>query len=55
MVPWTGPQIVAAMKLAPALVGGCTAVLRASEEACLSFEFLADAFRKVGLPTSWAH
>ncbi|ODU07187.1 MAG: aldehyde dehydrogenase [Pseudonocardia sp. SCN 72-86] len=50
IVPWNGPQIVAAMKLAPALVAGCTAVLKPSEEACLSFDFLAEAFRKAGLP-----
>lgn len=50
VVPWNGPQIVSAMKLAPALVAGCTAVLKPSEEACLSFDFLAEAFRKAGLP-----
>jgi acyl-CoA reductase-like NAD-dependent aldehyde dehydrogenase len=50
IVPWNGPQIVAAMKLAPALIAGCTAVLKPSEEACLSFEHLAEAFRKAGLP-----
>jgi aldehyde dehydrogenase (NAD+) len=50
IVPWNGPQIVAAMKLAPALLAGCTAVLKPSEEASLSFDFLGEAFRKAGLP-----
>jgi aldehyde dehydrogenase (NAD+) len=45
IVPWNGPQIVAAMKLAPALIAGCTAVLKPSEEACLSFEYLVGARR----------
>jgi aldehyde dehydrogenase (NAD+) len=50
IVPWNGPQIVAAMKLAPALVAGCTAVLKPSEEASLTFTEFAEAFRKAGLP-----
>jgi aldehyde dehydrogenase (NAD+) len=50
IVPWNGPQIVAAMKCAPALIAGCTVVLKPSEEAALSFRFLADAFTAAGLP-----
>jgi aldehyde dehydrogenase (NAD+) len=50
IVPWNGPQIVAAMKLAPALMAGCTAVLKPSEEAALTFTELAEAFRLAGLP-----
>ena len=50
IVPWNGPQIVAAMKLAPALMSGCTAVLKPSEEAAMSFDFLAEAFSRAGLP-----
>jgi aldehyde dehydrogenase (NAD+) len=50
IVPWNGPQIVAAMKCAPALISGCTVVLKPSEEAALSFSYLAEAFRKAGLP-----
>src|SRR5215212_1306874 len=50
IVPWNGPQIVAAMKCAPALISGCTVVLKPSEEAALSFRYLAEAFRKAGLP-----
>ena len=50
IVPWNGPLIVAAMKLAPALLAGCTAVLKPSEEAAMSFWFLATAFQQAGLP-----
>jgi betaine-aldehyde dehydrogenase len=50
IVPWNGPQIVAAMKCAPALISGCTVVLKPSEEAALSFSYLAEAFRQAGLP-----
>ena len=50
IVPWNGPLIVAAMKLAPALIAGCTAVLKPSEDAAMSFAALAGAFRQAGLP-----
>ncbi|MFA7554861.1 MAG: aldehyde dehydrogenase [Spongiibacteraceae bacterium] len=50
IVPWNGPQIVTALKLAPALMAGCTAVLKPSEDAALSFCGLAEAFIQAGLP-----
>lgn len=50
IVPWNGPLIVAALKLAPALMAGCTAILKPSEDAPLSFCALAEAFRQAGLP-----
>ncbi|MGW8813051.1 aldehyde dehydrogenase [Gordonia terrae] len=50
IVPWNGPLIVAAMKLAPALMAGCTAVLKPSEEAAMPFEALAEGFMRAGLP-----
>lgn len=50
IVPWNGPLIVAAMKLAPALMAGCTAILKPSEDAPLSFCALAEAFLQAGLP-----
>lgn len=50
IVPWNGPLIVTAMKLAPALMAGCTAVLKPSEEAAMPFEALAEAFTAAGLP-----
>ncbi|MFA7269597.1 MAG: aldehyde dehydrogenase [Sterolibacterium sp.] len=50
IVPWNGPQIVTALKLAPGLMAGCTAVLKPSEDAALSFCALAEAFSRAGLP-----
>nr|WP_207956076.1 aldehyde dehydrogenase family protein [Rubrobacter marinus] len=50
IIPWNGPQIVAAMKLAPALLAGCTAVLKPPPEACLNFVRFAEAFEEAGLP-----
>lgn len=50
IIPWNGPQIIAAMKLGPALLAGCTAILKPSPEATLNFMKFADAFREAGLP-----
>jgi aldehyde dehydrogenase (NAD+) len=50
IIPWNGPQIVAAMKLAPALLAGCTAILKPSPEAALNFMQFANAFSEAGLP-----
>ena len=50
IVPWNGPQIVAAMKLGPALLAGCTVILKPSPEATLNFLRFADAFHEAGLP-----
>jgi aldehyde dehydrogenase (NAD+) len=50
IVPWNGPLIVAALKLAPALMAGCSAVLKPSEDAPLSFCAMAEAFKQAGLP-----
>lgn len=50
IIPWNGPIALLAWKLAPALIAGCTAVLKASPEApCAAYVFaeIADA---VGLP-----
>jgi acyl-CoA reductase-like NAD-dependent aldehyde dehydrogenase len=38
------------MKCAPALISGCTVVLKPSEEAAVSFKYLAEAFIQAGLP-----
>lgn len=50
IVPWNGPLIVASMKLAPALMAGCTVVLKPSEDAAMSFKAFAEAFEHAGLP-----
>jgi betaine-aldehyde dehydrogenase len=50
IVPWNGPQIVAAMKLAPALLAGCTVILKPAPEATFNFVGFANAFKAAGLP-----
>jgi betaine-aldehyde dehydrogenase len=50
VIPWNGPQIVAAMKLGPALLAGCTTILKPAPEASVNFAYLGDACRAAGLP-----
>ena len=50
IVPWNGPLILAIMKIAPALVSGCTVVLKASPEAPLDAYLLAEIAEDIGLP-----
>ena len=43
IIPWNVPLLMTAFKLAPALVAGCTVVLKPSEIACLSvMQFIED-------------
>jgi betaine-aldehyde dehydrogenase len=50
ITPWNYPLNQIVQKVAPALVAGCTVVLKPSEVAPLSAYALADAFVEVGLP-----
>jgi betaine-aldehyde dehydrogenase len=50
IVPWNGPLILAILKIAPALVAGCTVVLKASPEAPLDAYLLAEVAEDIGLP-----
>ncbi|GHD98247.1 aldehyde dehydrogenase [Streptomyces alanosinicus] len=50
VVPWNVPQFVAAAKLAPALLAGCTVVLKPSPESPLDAYLLAGIARDAGLP-----
>ncbi|MDQ0748090.1 aldehyde dehydrogenase (NAD+) [Streptomyces africanus] len=50
VVPWNVPQFVAAAKLAPALLTGCTAVLKPSPESPLDAYLLGEIAREAGLP-----
>ncbi|MET8755822.1 aldehyde dehydrogenase [Streptomyces sp. NPDC004667] len=50
VIPWNVPQFVAAAKLAPALLTGCSVVLKPSPEAPLDSYILADIAREAGLP-----
>ncbi|WP_231637165.1 aldehyde dehydrogenase [Microbacterium sp. No. 7] len=50
VVPWNAPLLVASLKLGPALLSGCTVVLKTSPETPLSARFYADAAEAAGLP-----
>ncbi|MEU4347473.1 aldehyde dehydrogenase [Streptomyces sp. NPDC023838] len=50
VVPWNVPQFVAAAKLAPALLAGCSVVLKPSPETPLDAYILGDIAREAGLP-----
>ncbi len=50
ITPWNYPLHQVAAKVAPALAGGCTVVLKPSEVAPLSAFILADIFDEIGLP-----
>ncbi|MEV6302385.1 aldehyde dehydrogenase family protein [Actinoplanes sp. NPDC051861] len=50
IIPWNGPLLLAAQKLAPALAVGCTVVLKPSEYATFSALRLARIVEEAGLP-----
>src|SRR3954454_17117376 len=50
VVPWNVPQFVAAAKLAPALLTGCTVILKPSPESPLDAYLLAEIAKEAGLP-----
>ncbi len=50
VLPWNVPLYIAAMKLGPALVAGCTVVLKPAPETPLDPYLLGDAIEESGLP-----
>src|SRR5260221_6478346 len=50
IVPWNGPMMLACWKLAPALLAGCTVILKASPEAPTTLIALAEAIEAAGFP-----
>ncbi len=50
IVPWNGPPMLAALKVAPALLAGCTVVLKASPEAPSACFHIAEIAERIGLP-----
>ena len=50
VVPWNMPLAVAMQKLSPALLAGCTVVLKPSPETPLDAYLLAELLEEVGLP-----
>ena len=50
VVAWNVPQVLIATKLAPALLAGCTVVVKAAPEASLDAVLLAEVVEAAGLP-----
>jgi phenylacetaldehyde dehydrogenase len=50
IVPWNGPLVIGAWKLAPALAAGCSIVLKPPEQASLSLLALGYLLAEAGLP-----
>lgn len=50
IAPWNAPHYLCCSKLAPALLAGCTVVLKPAAEAALDGYLLADAVHAAGLP-----
>jgi len=50
IIPWNVPMLLTAYKLAPALLAGCTVILKASPEAPGSALVMAEIAEQVGLP-----
>jgi aldehyde dehydrogenase (NAD+) len=50
IVPWNMPYAIMAQKVAPALVAGCTVIMKPSPETPLDAYIIAEAAEKAGLP-----
>lgn len=50
VVPWNMPQFLTVTKIVPALLAGCTAVLKPAPESPLDALLLAELFEEAGLP-----
>jgi acyl-CoA reductase-like NAD-dependent aldehyde dehydrogenase len=50
VIPWNGPVAMCILKLFPALLAGCTAVLKPAPETPMSAYYVADLFDRAGLP-----
>ena len=50
IIPWNGPPSTIAYKIAPALLAGCTVIVKPAPEAPSAAYILAEACEKIGLP-----
>ncbi|MBX8827406.1 aldehyde dehydrogenase [Ochrobactrum sp. SFR4] len=50
IVPWNAPHQVALAKLYPALLAGCSVILKLAPETALDGQFLGEIFTEAGLP-----
>ena len=50
ITPWNYPQVLAMMKIAPAMAAGCTIVIKPSPETALDSYIMGDAAKEAGVP-----
>jgi betaine-aldehyde dehydrogenase len=50
IVPWNGPQVIISGKLAPALIAGCTVVVKPAPQTPLDGYLLAEMVQEAGIP-----
>lgn len=50
VIPWNAPHQVALGKLYPALLAGCTVILKLAPETAVSGQFLGELFTEAGIP-----
>jgi aldehyde dehydrogenase (NAD+) len=50
IIPWNSPSTLIAYKIAPALLAGCTVIIKASPEAPGAAYVIAEVCEKIGLP-----
>lgn len=50
VIPWNAPHQVALAKLFPALLAGCTVILKLAPETALDGQYLGELFSEAGLP-----
>ena len=52
IIPWNVPLFIAALKLGPAILTGCTVILKPAPETPLDSYLLAEAAIEAGLPVN---
>ena len=50
IIAWNAPLVLMTIKLAPALLAGCTVILKASPEAPIEAHLMAEIVQVAGLP-----
>ncbi|QKC98516.1 aldehyde dehydrogenase [Mesorhizobium sp. NZP2298] len=50
VIPWNAPHQVALAKLFPALLAGCTVILKLAPETAIDGQYLGELFNEAGLP-----
>lgn len=55
IVAWNGPLFLSVQKLVPALVAGCTVIVKSAPQAPLAFQAMAECFAEAGFPEGAIH